>query len=177
MRLLYPTLYSCLLLFVLYYRRDHLSLKPQGVLQYIYVWVVVWCVSLFFMFINQTLIKDIYGIIVQNDVERLWQEPAYFIGMFLFGILLNLAWLAITFYAFGMDLELIKQLAWGFLMYVIFPGAMLFFIGALSWVIYQGIMNPSEDIPWWGVIVAGFFDLILILVLPVYIKMTLKKEI
>ncbi|WP_326980923.1 hypothetical protein VUJ46_11430 [Chryseobacterium sp. MYb264] len=94
----------------------------------------------------------------------------------LFFSIFSFAILGITLYAFGRDISFIWKIVIGFVMYILFPAAMLGFILVLSWVIWEYFEGKRDDTPIWALGVCSLFVTILVPALIGYIKMLFEKK-
>lgn len=94
----------------------------------------------------------------------------------LFLFVLGLANAAIFLHALGRDYTIVLRIALGFVIYVVFPLAMLFFIGAMSWVIWEYFQGKRDDMPVWALGVCSLFVTILIPAFLGYMKMIFSKD-
>ncbi|WP_435524777.1 hypothetical protein [Chryseobacterium indoltheticum] len=87
-----------------------------------------------------------------------------------------LAFTGILFYVLGRDISFIWRILMGFMMYIIFPCAMLFFIIVLSWVIWEYFEGRRDDMPIWALGICSLFVTLLIPALVSYFKMLFDKK-
>ncbi|SFN92837.1 hypothetical protein SAMN05421594_4759 [Chryseobacterium oleae] len=98
----------------------------------------------------------------------------FIISLFLFLLGLAMAW--IILYSLGQDYSIIFRIGIGFVMYLVFPAAMLFFIGVMSWVIWEYFQGRRNDMPIWALGICSLFVTILIPAFFGYLKMLFTKE-
>lgn len=94
----------------------------------------------------------------------------------LFFFILGMAMAAILLYALGKDYSIIFRIGLGFVTYLVFPAAMLFFIGVMSWVIWEYFQGRRKDMPIWALGICSIFVTFLILAFFGYMKMLFSKE-
>ncbi|MEN4758993.1 hypothetical protein ABEG63_01520 [Chryseobacterium sp. C39-AII1] len=105
-----------------------------------------------------------------------WEDKTTTFIVLIFFIIFSFAILGITLYAFGRDISFIWKIVIGFVMYILFPAAMLGFIVAMSWVIWEYFDGKRDDTPIWVLGVCSLFVTILIPALIGYIKMLFEKN-
>lgn len=110
-----------------------------------------------------------------KNLSFLEQKTITGIVLFFF-LAFSLAFIGILLYALGRDITFIWTIVAGFFMYIVFPGAMLFFIGALSWVIWEYFQGRKDDMPIWALGICSLFVTILIPALLGYFKMLFEKK-
>ncbi|MDH6250970.1 MFS family permease [Chryseobacterium sp. H1D6B] len=98
----------------------------------------------------------------------------FIVALFLFILSLAMVW--IVLYSLGKDYSIIFKIGGGFLMYLVFPAAMLFFIGAMSWVIWEYFQGRRDDMPIWALGVCSLFVTLLIPAFLGYMKLLFSKE-
>ncbi len=89
----------------------------------------------------------------------------------------TVAIVATVLYALDRDLSFIWKLVTGFITYFVFPGGMLFFIGILSWVIWEYFQGRKEDMPIWALGICSLFVTLLVPALIGYCKMLFTKPL
>lgn len=92
-----------------------------------------------------------------------WEQKLIVSLILVFFFIFTIAIVGITLYALNRDISFIWTIVMGFMMYIVFPGAMLFFIIVLSWVI-------------WALGICSLFVTILIPALIGYCKTLFEKE-
>lgn len=97
----------------------------------------------------------------------------FIISLFLF--VLGLAMAGILLYALGKDYSIIFRIGLGFVTYLVFPAAMLFFIGVMSWVIWEYFQGRRNDMPIWALGICSLFVTFLIPAFLGYMKMLFSK--
>jgi hypothetical protein len=90
--------------------------------------------------------------------------------------ILSLAILGITLYAFDRDISFIWKIIGGIFAYLIIPGAMLGFIIAFCWAIWEYFQGKRDDMPIWALGVCSLFTTLLIPALLGYLKLLLGKK-
>lgn len=100
--------------------------------------------------------------------------PIFIISLFLFLLGLAMAWFLL--YSLGLDYSIIFRIGMGFVMYLVFPAAMLFFIGAMSWVIWEYFQGRRNDMPIWALGICSLFVTLLIPAFFGYLKVIFTKE-
>ncbi|MCT2562582.1 hypothetical protein [Chryseobacterium herbae] len=100
--------------------------------------------------------------------------PISIISLFLFLLGLAMAW--ILLYSLGKDYSIIFRIGIGFVMYLVFPAAVLFFIGILSWVIWEYFQGRRNDMPIWALGICSLFVTLLIPAFFGYLKVLFTKE-
>ncbi|WP_223606419.1 hypothetical protein [Chryseobacterium sp. OSA05B] len=98
----------------------------------------------------------------------------FIVSLFLFLLGLAMAW--IILYSLGKDYSIIFRIGIGFVMYLVFPAAMLFFIGVMSWVIWEYFQGRRNDMPIWALGICSLFVTILIPAFFGYLKMLFTRE-
>lgn len=98
----------------------------------------------------------------------------FIVVLLLFVLGLPMAW--ITLYSLGWDTSVIFQIGLGFVIYLVFPAGMLFFIGILSWVIWEYFQGRKDDMPIWALGICSLFVTILIPAFLGYMKMLFTRE-
>lgn len=96
------------------------------------------------------------------------------VALFLFLLGLAMAW--ILLYSLGKDYSIVFRIGMGFVGYLVFPAAMLFFIGVMSWVIWQYFQGKRNDMPIWALGICSLFVTLLIPAFLGYMKMLFSKE-
>lgn len=104
-----------------------------------------------------------------------WEQKLIVSIILLFFSIFTIAIVGITLYAFNRDISFIWTIIMGFVMYLVFPGAMLFFIIILSWVIWEYFQGKRDDMPIWALGICSLFVTILIPSLLGYFKMLFEK--
>nr|WP_314495139.1 hypothetical protein [uncultured Chryseobacterium sp.] len=94
-----------------------------------------------------------------------------------FFLFFTVALVAVVFYALDRDLAWIWKLVAGLITYIVFPGAMLFFIGILSWVIWEYFQGRKDDMPIWALGICSLFVTLLIPALIGYFKMLFTRPL
>ncbi|MBT2623192.1 hypothetical protein [Chryseobacterium sp. ISL-6] len=97
-------------------------------------------------------------------------------AVLLFFFVLGLAVSAIFLHAVGKDYSIVLRIALGFVVYIVFPLAMLFFIGVMSWVIWEYFQGKRDDMPIWALGICSLFVTILIPAFFGYMKMLFSKD-
>ncbi|KIA85449.1 hypothetical protein [Kaistella jeonii] len=92
-----------------------------------------------------------------------------------FFLVFGLATLGMVLYVLDKDISFIFKIGVGFVMYLIFPAGMLFFIGVLSWVIWEYFQGRRDDMPIWALGICSLFVTILIPAFFGYLKMLFDK--
>ena len=92
-----------------------------------------------------------------------------------FFLVFGLATVGMVFYVLDKDISFIFTIGVGFVMFIIFPAGMLFFIGVLSWVIWEYYQGRKDDMPIWALGICSLFLTILIPTFFGYLKMLFKK--
>jgi hypothetical protein len=90
--------------------------------------------------------------------------------------ILSLAILGITLYTFDRDISFIWKIIGGIFAYLIIPGAMLGFIIAFCWAIWEYFQGKRDDMPIWALGVCSLFTTLLIPALLGYLKLLLGKK-
>lgn len=98
----------------------------------------------------------------------------FIVALFLFILGLAMAW--ITLYSMGWDTSVILRIGLGFVLYFVFPAGMLFFIGVMSWVIWEYYQGKRDDTPVWVLGICSLFITLLIPSFLGYIKMLFTRE-
>ncbi|WP_131401669.1 hypothetical protein [Chryseobacterium sp. JM1] len=98
----------------------------------------------------------------------------FIVSLFLFVLGLAMAW--IILYSWGQDYSIIFRIGIGFVTYLVFPAAMLFFIGVMSWVIWEYFQGRRNDMPVWALGICSLFVTILIPAFFGYLKMLFTRE-
>lgn len=98
----------------------------------------------------------------------------FIVALFLFILGLAMAW--ITLYSLGWDTSVVLRTGIGFVVYLVFPGGMLFFIGILSWVIWEYFQGKRDDLPIWVLGICSLFVTLLIPSFLGYMKMLFTRE-
>ncbi|MFP3597953.1 hypothetical protein [Chryseobacterium sp. SIMBA_029] len=96
------------------------------------------------------------------------------VTLFLFVLGLAMAW--ILLYSLGKDYSIVFRIGMGFVVYLVFPAAMLFFIGVMSWVIWEYFQGKRNDMPIWALRICSLFVTLLIPAFLGYMKMLFSKE-
>lgn len=104
-----------------------------------------------------------------------WEQKLIVSLVLFFFFIFTIATLGITFYVLGRDISFIWKIAMGFMMYIVFPGAMLFFIIVLSWVIWEYFQGKRDDTPIWALGICSLFVTFLIPALLGYFKILFEK--
>lgn len=100
--------------------------------------------------------------------------PAFILTIIFLGLCLVMV--GIVFFALGKDLSFLFNIGLSVLIYVIFPGAMLFFLGIMSWILWEYFQGKRQDTPIW---VLGMFSLFVTMLIPAflgYMKMLFDKD-
>lgn len=105
-----------------------------------------------------------------------WEQKLIVSIVLLFFFIFTIAIVGITLYALNLDISFIWTIVMGFMMYIVFPGAILFFIIVLSWVIWEYFQGKRDDIPIWALGICSLFVIFLIPALIGYLKMLFEKE-
>lgn len=105
-----------------------------------------------------------------------WKDKTTTFIVLIFFVVFAFAVLGITLYAFGRDISFIWKTIIGFVLYILFPAAMLGFIVVMSWVIWEYFEGKRDDTPIWALGICSLFVTILIPALIGYIKMLFSKE-
>jgi len=105
-----------------------------------------------------------------------WEQKLIVSIVLLFFFIFTIAIVGITLYALNRDISFIWTIVMGFMMYIVFPGAMLFFIIVLSWVIWEYFQGKRDDMPIWALGICSLFVIFLIPALIGYLKMLFEKE-
>lgn len=100
--------------------------------------------------------------------------PIFIISLFLFLLGLAMAWFLL--YSLGLDYSIIFRIGMGFVMYLVFPAAMLFFIVVLSWVIWEYFQGRRNDMPVWALGICSLFVTVLVPAFFGYLKLLFTKE-
>ena len=98
----------------------------------------------------------------------------FIVALFLFVLGLAMAW--ITLYSLGWDTSIVFSIGLGFVIYFVFPAGMLFFIGVMSWVIWEYFQGRRDDMPIWALGICSLFVTILIPSFFGYMKMLFTRE-
>lgn len=106
-----------------------------------------------------------------------WEQKTITGLVVFFFAVFALAFLGILLYTLGRDISFIWKILLGFVSYIVFPGAMLFFIVVLSWVIWEYFEGRRDDMPIWALGICSLFVTILIPALIGYFKMIFEKKI
>jgi hypothetical protein len=96
-------------------------------------------------------------------------------GAALIMFIIALALFAVFRYALGADTKGIKSFSMGFLLRFLMPLGMLFFLAGMSYALWQYFAG-KQDMPLWAVFVCGFFCLLLLIVIPVFLKLAFGKD-
>ncbi|ANF51298.1 hypothetical protein A0O34_12605 [Chryseobacterium glaciei] len=105
-----------------------------------------------------------------------WEQKLIVSLVLIFFFIFTIAIAGITLYALNRDISFIWTIVMGFMMYIVFPGAMLFFIIVLSWVIWEYFQGKRDDMPIWALGICSLFVTFLIPALFGYFKMLFEKE-
>jgi hypothetical protein len=98
----------------------------------------------------------------------------FIVALFLFVLGLAMGW--ILLYSLGKDYSIILKIGMGFVIYLVFPAAMLFFIGVMSCVIWEYFQGKRNDMPIWALAICSLFVTLLIPAFLGYMKMLFSKE-
>ncbi|WP_131368606.1 hypothetical protein [Chryseobacterium soli] len=98
----------------------------------------------------------------------------FMVALFLFVLGLAMTW--ILLYSLGKDYSIVFRIGMGFVGYLVFPAAMLFFIGAMSWAIWEYFQGKRNDMPIWALGICSLFVTLLIPAFLGYMKMLFSKE-
>ncbi|KPH12508.1 hypothetical protein [Chryseobacterium sp. ERMR1:04] len=105
-----------------------------------------------------------------------WEQKLIVSLVLIFFFIFTIAIIGITMYALNRDISFIGAIIMGFVIYVVFPGAMLFFIIILSWVMWEYFQGRKDDMPIWALGICSLFVTLLIPALIGYCKTLFEKE-
>lgn len=108
--------------------------------------------------------------------ELSFASIALLFGASLMIFIMGLILFAAIQYARGVNMGGITAFGLGFLMRFLFPFGMLFLLGGMGYALFQYFTGHKPDMPLWAVIVCCFFCLVLLMVIPVFLKMVYGKE-
>ena len=101
-----------------------------------------------------------------------FSEQKFMVGITVFFFFVSgLAMLGLMLYVLDRDISFIFKIGLGFLMFIVFPAGMLFFIGILSWVIWEYLQGRRDDMPIWALGICVLFLTLLIPSFLGYIRM------
>lgn len=105
-----------------------------------------------------------------------FSEQKVMVGLTTFFFFVSgLAMLGLVLYVLNRDISFIFKIGLGFVMFIVFPAGMLFFIGVLSWVIWEFLQGRRDDMPIWALGICSLFLTLLIPAFLGYIKMLTAK--
>lgn len=105
-----------------------------------------------------------------------WEQKLIVSIVLLFFSIFTLAIVGITLYALNRNISFIWTIVMGFMVYIVFPGAILFFIIVLSRVIWEYFQGKRDDMPIWALGICSLFVTFLIPALIGYFKVVFEKE-
>ena len=96
-------------------------------------------------------------------------------GAVLIMFIIGLGLFAVFRYALGADTKGIKKFSMGFLLRFLLPLGMLLFLAGMSYGLWQYFAG-KQDMPLWAVFVCGFFCLLLLIIIPAFLKLAFGKD-
>jgi len=105
-----------------------------------------------------------------------WEDKTITSIVLIFFLIFAFAIVGITLYAFGRDISFIWKIVLGFVLYILFPAAMIGFIVVMSWVIWEYFDGKRDDTPIWVLGICSLFITILVPALIGYIKMLFSED-
>ncbi|MCW3168593.1 hypothetical protein OMO38_08635 [Chryseobacterium sp. 09-1422] len=113
-----------------------------------------------------------------RNVKNLsFSEMKLLIGIVsVFFTVFTIAMIAVIMHVLDRDLSVIWKIVGGIFIYLVIPGGMLFFIVALSWVMWEYLQGRKDDTPIWALGVCSLFVTLQIPALLGYFKMLFEKK-
>ena len=106
----------------------------------------------------------------EDTVDELsWKSLLLFVGLFIMLFFMGTALLAGLNYALDRSNKKLGEIFFKFLLYFVFPGAMIGFLSAFFWVLWKYFMG-IEDYPLWVIAICSFFSTVLIFAMIGYLK-------